>query len=50
MLSSRVDKNWMVIFGGRYEKLLNDAKDSPVVQTHGNDNQWTIGIGASYVF
>jgi outer membrane scaffolding protein for murein synthesis (MipA/OmpV family) len=50
MLSSRVDKNWMVIFGGRYEKLLNDAKDSPVVQTHGNENQWTIGIGASYVF
>jgi outer membrane scaffolding protein for murein synthesis (MipA/OmpV family) len=49
-LSSRVNNNWMVILAGRYEKLLNDAKDSPVVQRHGDDNQWTIGIGASYLF
>ena len=49
-LSSQIDRNWLVTFGGRYEKLLNDAKDSPVVEQHGKDNQWTVGIAASYLF
>jgi outer membrane scaffolding protein for murein synthesis (MipA/OmpV family) len=50
MLSSQVDKNWLVLVAGEYEKLLNDAGDSPVVERHGNDNQWTIGIAAAYQF
>jgi outer membrane scaffolding protein for murein synthesis (MipA/OmpV family) len=49
-LSSQIDPKWLLTLGGRYERLLSDAKDSPVVQRHGNDNQWTIGIAASYLF
>jgi outer membrane scaffolding protein for murein synthesis (MipA/OmpV family) len=49
-LSSQVDPNWLITLGGRYERLLGDAKDSPVVERHGNENQWTIGIAASYTF
>jgi outer membrane scaffolding protein for murein synthesis (MipA/OmpV family) len=49
-LTSQVDPNWLITFGGRYERLLNDAKDSPVVQRHGNENQWIVGIAASYTF
>jgi outer membrane scaffolding protein for murein synthesis (MipA/OmpV family) len=45
-----VDPKWIVIFGGNYEKLLNDAKDSPVVQQHGSENLWTVGIAATYLF
>jgi outer membrane protein len=49
-LSSQVDPNWLVSVGGRYERLLGDAKDSPVVERQGNQNQWSIGIAASYTF
>jgi outer membrane protein len=49
-LSAQVNPNWLVTLGGRYERLLNDAKDSPVVDQQGNENQWTIGIAASYAF
>jgi outer membrane scaffolding protein for murein synthesis (MipA/OmpV family) len=50
MLSSRIDKNWLVMVAGRYEHLLNDAKDSPIVDRHGSENQWAIGIAAAYSF
>jgi len=50
MLSSQVDKNWIVMVAGRYERLLEDAADSPIVKQHGSENQWTIGIGATYNF
>jgi len=49
-LSSQIDPKWLLTLGGRYEHLLNDAKDSPVVERHGNENQWVIGIAASYLF
>jgi outer membrane scaffolding protein for murein synthesis (MipA/OmpV family) len=49
-LSSQIDPKWLITFGGRYEKLLGDAKDSPVIERHGNDSQWTLGIAASYLF
>lgn len=49
-LSSQIDPQWLITLGGRYEHLLNDAKDSPVVERHGNENQWVIGIAASYLF
>jgi outer membrane scaffolding protein for murein synthesis (MipA/OmpV family) len=49
-LSSQIDPNWLLTLGGRYEKLLSDAKDSPVVDRHGNENQWIIGVAASYTF
>jgi outer membrane protein len=36
--------------GGRYEKLMNDAKDSPVTSQRGNSNQWIGGAGISFLF
>jgi outer membrane scaffolding protein for murein synthesis (MipA/OmpV family) len=49
-LTSQVDPKWLVTLAGRYEKLLNDAKDSPVVKDRGDENQFIIGIAASYLF
>lgn len=49
-LTSQINPNWLITVGGRYEQLLDDAKDSPVVDRHGDDKQWMIGIAASYAF
>jgi outer membrane scaffolding protein for murein synthesis (MipA/OmpV family) len=49
-LSTQVNKQWLLTFAGRYERLLNDAKDSPVVEHHGSANQWQVGIAATYLF
>jgi outer membrane scaffolding protein for murein synthesis (MipA/OmpV family) len=49
-LTAQIDKQWLVTVAGRYEKLLNDAKDSPVVDQRGDANQWILGIAASYLF
>jgi outer membrane scaffolding protein for murein synthesis (MipA/OmpV family) len=49
-LSSQVDPKWLVTVAGRYERLLGDAADSPVVKDRGDENQWIIGIAASYLF
>lgn len=49
-LTSQVNPNWLITVGGRYERLLEDAKDSPIVRRTGDDNQWTFGIAASYTF
>jgi outer membrane scaffolding protein for murein synthesis (MipA/OmpV family) len=49
-LTSQLNKEWLLIVAGRYEKLMNDAKDSPVVDQRGDANQWVFGIGASYLF
>lgn len=48
-LTTSLSKEWLLTVGGRYEALLDDAKDSPVVE-RGDDNQWTFGIAASYQF
>jgi outer membrane scaffolding protein for murein synthesis (MipA/OmpV family) len=49
-LTSQVDPKWLVTLAGRYEHLLGDAKDSPIVERRGDNNQWMIGIAASYIF
>jgi len=49
-VTTQLDKRWLLTFGGRYEHLLDDAKDSPVVRENGNGNQWAVGIAASYLF
>lgn len=49
-VTTQLDKQWLLTFAGRYEKLLNDAKDSPVVDQRGDANQWIFGIAASYLF
>jgi len=49
-LSTQVNRNWLLTFAGRYERLLNDAKDSPIVERRGDANQWQVGIAATYLF
>jgi outer membrane scaffolding protein for murein synthesis (MipA/OmpV family) len=49
-LTTQLNKKWLLTFAGRYERLVEDAKDSPVVSGRGDDNQWTVGIAASYLF
>lgn len=49
-LTMQVDKQWLVTVGGRYERLLGDAKDSPIVENRGDANQWALGAAVSYAF
>lgn len=34
----------------RYDRLVGDAKDSPIVETFGSPNQFSAGLGLSYIF
>jgi len=39
------------LFGyGRYDRLVGDAKDSPIVEIFGSPNQFSAGVGLSYTF
>lgn len=49
-LTTSLSNEWLLTVGGRYEALLDDAKDSPVVDNRGDSNQWVFGIAASYKF
>lgn len=49
-LTSQVAPRWLVTVAGRYEALVGDAKDSPIVDRDGDSNQWAIGVAASYIF
>ena len=42
--------NWGVLGLVSYNKLLSDAKDSPVVDIEGDDNQYAVAIGVVYTF
>ncbi len=42
--------DWHVGAGVRYSKLLNDAKDSPVVKDRGSSDQWIAGLAVGYSF
>ncbi len=48
-ISAFVSKDWIVSGGGRYEKLVSDASDSPVVK-RGDSSQWLFGLGVAYLF
>lgn len=39
-----------LIVGGGYSKLLNDAKDSPIVALRGEDDSWIVGAGVGITF
>ena len=43
-----LSKDWHVGAGFRYSALLNDAKDSPVVDERGDSNQWIAGLAVAY--
>lgn len=49
-LSTEIYPNWSFMVSGRYERLLEDAADSPLVRQRGNENQWTVGATVSYLF
>jgi outer membrane scaffolding protein for murein synthesis (MipA/OmpV family) len=49
-LMAQLNPKWLLFFAGRYERLLGDAKDSPIVDRHGDSNQWSLGVAATYLF
>lgn len=49
-VTTPLSKQWMLSAGGRYERLLSDAADSPIVEKRGDANQWLFGVGAAYLF
>lgn len=49
-LTTQLDKKWLLTLAGRYERLLGDAKDSPVVSDRGDANQWSLGVAFAYLF
>jgi MipA family protein len=49
-LTSQIHRNVSLTVAGRYERLLEDAADSPIVRNRGNENNWIVGISANYLF
>lgn len=45
-----VSDNWILRATAVYTKLLDDAKDSPVVDDVGDDNQFFVGLVCAYKF
>jgi MipA family protein len=43
-------REWGLALGGRYEKLENGARDSPITSQQGSSNQWIFGAGVFYLF
>jgi len=46
----QLSRRWGVLGYAKYERLLGDAADSPVVGRFGSRNQWSGGLAVSYVF
>lgn len=48
-LGARIDisERWKLKMGGRYSRLVDDAEDSPVIET---EDQWSGSIGLGYKF
>jgi outer membrane scaffolding protein for murein synthesis (MipA/OmpV family) len=49
-LTQALSRQWLVSVGGRYERLVGDAADSPVTSERGSSSQWIGGVGSSYLF
>ena len=49
-LTQALGKSWLLLIGFRYEKLVNDAKYSPITAQSGSSNQWTNSMVLSYLF
>jgi outer membrane scaffolding protein for murein synthesis (MipA/OmpV family) len=41
-------EKWKLVGGAVYKKLLNDAKNSPLVKDRGDDGQMIVGFMAAY--
>ena len=49
-VTSQFDRHWGLTLAGRYERLLGDAADSPIVDRRGSENQWVFGAAVNYTF
>jgi outer membrane protein len=49
-LVMHLNPKWHIAAGLRYQKLLSDAADSPVVDVRGSDDQYIAGIGFAYAW
>lgn len=49
-ITQALSREWLLSAGVRYEKLQGDAKDSPIVQQRGNENQWIGGVAINYLW
>lgn len=45
-----INDRWGVLGYARYDRLANDAKDSPVTRLYGDRNQWSGGVALTYTF
>ena len=41
---------WGIYAYGKYDRLVNDAGDSPVVARYGSRDQWSGGLALTYTF
>lgn len=41
---------WGIYAYGKYDRLIEDAADSPVVRRHGSRDQWAGGLALTYTF
>jgi outer membrane protein len=49
-LMQHLTPNWHLGIGARYQRLVGDAQDSPVVDLRGDKNQWIYGVGLGYAW
>lgn len=45
-----INGTWGAFGFARYERLLGDAKKSPIVKTFGSPNEYSAGLGLTYTF
>jgi MipA family protein len=43
-----LSKSWHLVGGVRYQRMTDDAENSPVVSICGSADQWITGLGAAY--
>lgn len=46
----QLSRHWGVSTYAKYDRLVDDAAESPVVQRYGSRNQWSGGLALSYTF
>ena len=46
----RWSKRWSVVADARYDRLLGEAADSPIVRDLGSRNQFSAALGLKYSF
>ena len=46
----QLDRRWSVHGYARYDRLVGDAADSPIVRAYGSRDQFSGGLAMSYTF